>query len=76
MGADLSNAAFIFSQPGRDFVIRLGDLFSEDLKITVHGHCFHKGPKQASRGFWYSCRSPDRTSGPVIRDGRPRTTPG
>ena len=25
MGTDLSNAAFIFSQPGRDFVIQTGN---------------------------------------------------
>ena len=25
MGADISNAAFIFSQPGRDFVIQTGN---------------------------------------------------
>ena len=81
MGADLSNAAFIFSQPGREFVIQAGNgdwefFFSEDLKNTVHGHCVRKGPKQASRGFCNSSRSPDSTSGPANRNGRPRTAPG
>ena len=79
MGADLSNAAFIFAQPGREFVFQAGNgdwefFFSEDLNKTVHGRCVRKGPKQASRGFWNSCSSPDRTSGPSNRDGR--TAPG
>ena len=72
MGADLSNAVFIFSQPGREFVIQAGNgdwefFFSEDLKNTVHGHCVRK----ASRGFWNSCSSPDKTAN---RDSR--TEPG
>lgn len=79
MGADLSNAAFIFAQPGREFVFQAGNgdwefFFSEDLNNTVHGHCVRRGPKQASRGFWNSFSSPNRTSGPADRDGR--TAPG
>ena len=41
---------------------RLG--VSEDLNNTVHGQCVREGPKQAFRGFWYSCGSPDRTFWP------------
>ena len=68
MGADLSNAAFIFSQPGKEFVIQAGNgdwefFFSEDLKNIIHGHCVRK----ASRGFWKSCSSRNRTAN---RDGR------
>lgn len=47
-GADLTNAAFIFSLPGREFVIRAGDgdwefFFSEDDQGEVHGPCVRKG---------------------------------
>lgn len=81
LGADLSNAAFIFSQPGREFVIQAGNgdwefFFSEDLNNTVHGHCVRKGPKQATRSFWNSCSSPHRTFGPLSLHNRPRTAPG
>ena len=81
MGADLSNAAFIFLQSGREFVIQAGNVdweffFSEDLKYTVHGHCVRKDPRQAFRGFWNSSRSPDSTSGLVNRNDRPRIEPG
>lgn len=81
LGADLSNAAFIFSQPGREFVIQAGNgdwefFFSEDLNNTIHGHCVRKGPKQASRGFWSSYSSTERTSGPANRNNTPRKAPG
>ena len=54
MGADLTNAAFIFSQSGREFVIQAGNgdwefFFSEDANNVVHGRCVRKGPKQVRR---------------------------
>lgn len=75
LGADLSNAAFIFSQPGREFVIQAGNgdwefFFSEDLNNTIHGHCVRKGPKQASRGFWNRCGSPNRNNSPRTAPSR------
>lgn len=62
MGADLTNAAFIISQPGRQFVIQAGNgdwefFFSEDANNVVHGRCVHKGPKQVRRHIWNSCVS-------------------
>ena len=43
-GADLSNAAFILSQPGNEFVIRSGNadwefFFSQDYKGDISGKC-------------------------------------
>lgn len=43
-GADMSNAAFIFAQPGREFVIEAGDrdwefYFSEDQYGSICGRC-------------------------------------
>ena len=57
MCADLTNAAFIISQPGKEFIIQAGNgdwefFFSEDAKDVVHGCCVRKGPKRFSRGIW------------------------
>ena len=51
--ADLTNAAFIISQPGKEFIIQAGNgdwefFFSEDAKDVVHGRCVREGPKQFS----------------------------
>ena len=45
--ADLSNAAFILSQPGNEFVIRSGNAdwefyFSQDYKGDISGKCLRK----------------------------------
>ena len=53
MCADLTNAAFIISQPGKEFIIQAGNgdwefFFSEDAKDVVHGCCVREGPKQFS----------------------------
>ena len=57
MCADLTNAAFIISQPGKEFIIQAGNgdwefFFSEDANDVVHGRCVRKGPKRFSRGIW------------------------
>lgn len=63
MGADLTNAAFIISQPGREFIIQAGNgdwefYFSEDARDVVHGHCVRKGPKHWFSGTsWKDCGS-------------------
>ena len=53
MCADLTNAAFIISHPGKEFIIQAGNgdwefFFSEDAKDVVHGRCVREGPKQFS----------------------------
>lgn len=53
-GADLTNAAFIFMLPGREFVIRAGDgdweyFFSDDDRNEVSGQCVRKGRKKPSQ---------------------------
>lgn len=61
-GADLTNAAFIFSVPGREFVIRAGDgdwefFLSEDDKDEIHGQCVRKGKtKTLLQSVWNGCR--------------------
>ncbi|KAL9965269.1 hypothetical protein ACROYT_G029044 [Oculina patagonica] len=57
-GADLTNAAFIFAQPGREFVIEAGGgdwefYFSEDEKDEIQGCCVRKGKTPSLRSsFW------------------------
>ena len=46
-GADLTNAAFILSQPGRSFVIRAGDgnweyVFEKEYDGEIYGRCVRK----------------------------------
>ena len=46
-GADLSNASFIFSQPGREFVIKAGKgdwefYFYQGYGGDIYGHCVRK----------------------------------
>ena len=50
MCADLTNAAFIISQPGKEFIIQAGNgdwefFFSEDGKDVVHGCCVRKSQR-------------------------------
>ena len=50
-GADLTNAAFIFAQPGREFVIKSGNgdwefYFSEDDSDEILGRCVRTGRRQ------------------------------
>ena len=57
-GADLTNAAFIFAQPGREFVIKAGDgdwefYFSEDANDEIQGCCVRK-PYLST--FWDGCK--------------------
>lgn len=47
-GTDFTNAAFIFAQPGREFVIKAGNgdwefYFSQEADGKVRGHCVRKG---------------------------------
>ena len=56
-GADLTNAAFIFSQPGREFVVKAGRgdwefFFSEDERDEIHGRCVRKGRKPLLHKVW------------------------
>ena len=53
MCADLTNAAFSISHPGKEFIIQAGNgdwefFFSDDAKDVVHGRCVREGPKQFS----------------------------
>ena len=46
-GADLTNAAFIFAQPGREFVVKAGGgdweyYFSEDDYSNITGRCVRR----------------------------------
>lgn len=47
VGGDLSNASFIFSQPGREFVLIAGNgdwefYFSQGSDSGIHGRCVRK----------------------------------
>lgn len=47
-GADLTNAAFIFAQPGSEFVIKAGGgdwefYFTEESDGEIRGHCVRIG---------------------------------
>lgn len=65
-GADLTNAAFIFSQPGKEFIVKAGGgdwefFFSEDDSDEIRGRCVRKGKKPLLHGVWnglkfYVCR--------------------
>ena len=49
MCADLTNAAFIISQPGKEFIIQAGngdwELFFSEEAEDVHGRCVPEGLK-------------------------------
>ena len=58
-GANLRNAAFIFAQPGREFLIQAGRgdwefYFSEDDRGDISGRCVRKPFR---RYIWDGCRS-------------------
>lgn len=58
-GADMSNAAFIFAQPGRQFVIEAGQrdweyYFSEDQSRNISGRCVRK---PLARYLWDNFKS-------------------
>ncbi len=60
-GADLTNAAFIFAQPGREFVMKSGKgdwefYFSEDANDKILGRCVREGRKPVLSTFWNDCK--------------------